>query len=334
MVNKNRVFIAFILILLVTFFVPQKTVVAGSSLSAGEILGTVNGIRASYGLSAMTESSALDYCAQWTAETMANMEANAHLSYLGYTSPKVRCAGFGFSSNSLTENWAMGASLDINTLFYDYWADSAHMLPMTHSQYSYIGVGIATDAKGNTYYVLEAGGSGSGSSSSGTSTTGTTGTSGTTTGTTTDYSQYMTPVKVATPDATGLVSHKVQYGQALITIATAYGVTVNELKKLNSLTSADLIYEGQDLKIKQVAPPTPAPTVLATETPQDTPSVLIADASPTAVSLTVRTPTAQASTAQVTPTFDRQTAGLLMVIFSFLGLAAVAFFVFRKPPQG
>jgi LysM repeat protein len=333
MVNKKRVSFAFVLILLVAFFVPQKTVTAANTISADEIISSVNGMRASNGLPAMIVSSALTSCAQWTAETMASIEATGHLSYLGYPSPKSRCAGFGFSSNSMTENWAMGYSLSLNKLMYDYWADSAHMLPMTQSQYSYIGIGISEDASGGTYYVLEAGGSGSGSSSSGSS-TGTTGTSGTTTGTnTTDYSQYIIPVKVATPDATGLVSHKVQYGQALITIALAYGVTVNELKSLNKLTSADLIYDGQDLKIKQVATPTPAPTVLATETPQDTPSVLT-DASPTAISLIVRTPTAQPSTVQVTPTFDRQTAGLLMVIFSFLGLAAVAFFVFRKPPQG
>jgi LysM repeat protein len=328
MVNKKSYSLAFILILLVTFFIPQKSAAADNTITADEIISTVNGLRASYGLPAMTYSGALASCAQWTADTMASIGATSHLSYIGYPSPKERCAGFGFSSNSLTENWAMGNSLDLNTLMYNYWADSAHMLPMTQSQYSYIGVGISDAGNGDTYYVLEAGGSGSGSSSSNSSSS-TSGTSSSTGTTTTDYSQYIIPITVATPDASGLVSHKVKYGQALISIAAAYGVTLDELKSINSLTT-DTIYEGQDLKIKQVATPTPAPTVLATVMPQNTPSALTG-VSPTTVSLLLQTPTAQSSPVQASSVFDRQTVGLLMVIFSIIGLAVIAFFVFLKP---
>jgi LysM repeat protein len=199
---------------------------------------------------------------------------------------------------------------------------------MTQSQYSYIGVGISDAGNGDTYYVLEAGGSGSGASGSGTS-SGTSGTSGSTGTTTTDYSQYIIPITVSTPDASGLVSHKVKYGQALISIAAAYGVTLDELKSINSLTN-DMIYEGQDLKIKQVATPTLAPTVLATAVPQNTPAALT-EVSPTPVSLLIQTPTAQPSALHASPVIDRQTVGLLMVIFSIIGLAMIAFFVFLKP---
>jgi LysM repeat protein len=330
MVNKKRISLAFILILLVTFFILPKTVAAENMITADEIISSVNGIRASYGLPAMIYSGALTSCAQWTADTMASIGATSHLSYIGYPSPKERCAGFGFSSNSLTENWAVGYSLTLNTLMYDYWADSAHMLPMTQSQYSYIGIGISDDGKGGTYYVLEAGGSGSGSPSSNSSSSTTT--TSRATDTTPDYSQYIIPVSVATPDASGLVSHKVKYGQALISIALAYGVTVDELKSLNSLTS-DTIYEGQDLKIKQVATPTAAPTTLATEAVLGTPTALT-QRSATAVTLLVRTPTVQPSPTQISPVFDRQTAGLLMVIVSIVGLAIIAFFILSKPPQG
>lgn len=331
MVKKKLYSLALIMVLLVTFLFPQQKAAADNTITADEIVSAVNGIRASYGLSAMTYSGALTSCAQWTADTMAAIGATSHLSYIGYPSPKERCAGFGFSSNSLTENWAMGNSLDLNTLMYNYWADSAHMLPMTQSTYSYIGIGISEGGNGETYYVLEAGGSGSGSSSS-SSGSSTGGSSSTTNSPTVDYSQYIIPITVATPDASGLVSHKVKYGQALISIALAYGVTVNDLKTLNSLTS-DMIYEGQDLLIKKVATPTPAPTALATQIPQNTPSVLTS-VSPTAGSVTLRTPTAQPSKAGIMQGIDRQTIGFAMVLLSFIGLVLVAFFVFLKPPQG
>ena len=331
MVNKKVYSLALILILLFAFFNSPKSASAENTITAQDIINAVNGLRASYGLSAMTYSGALTSCAQWTADTMAAIGATSHLSYIGYPSPKERCAGFGFSSNSLTENWAMGYSMDLNTLMYNYWADSAHMLPMTQSTYSYIGIVISEGSNGFTYYVLEAGGSGSGSSSS-SSSSSTGGTSGTTNSPTVDYSQYIIPITVATPDASGLVSHKVKYGQALISIALAYGVTVDEIKSLNSLTS-DMIYEGQDLLIKKVPTPTPAPTVLATQIPQNTPSGLTST-SPTAGSITLRTPTAQPSTVRMAQGIDRQTVGFGMVLLSFIGLVIVAFFVFLKPPTG
>ena len=333
MVHKKIFFLVFILLLAV-FIIPPKMAAADNTISAADIISSVNGMRVSYGLSPMTVSGALTSCAQWTADTMAAMGAGDHLSHLGYSSPSQRCAGFGFGGGQtvfVTENWAMGHSLPLNTLMYDYWADYWHMLPMTQAQYTYIGIGISDDGSGGTYYVLEAGsGNNGGSASTGSGSSSSTISS--TTSSAPDYSQYMIPVVTSTPDATGLVLHKVKYGQALISIALAYGVSLNDLKTLNGLTS-DIIYEGDVLKIKQVPTPTPAPTSLATEAAANTP-VAATEVSATPAPLMIRTPTALASTNQTLPAFDRQTGGLLMVVLSILGLAVAAFFIFRKPPQG
>ena len=147
-----------ILLLLAVLIVPPKMAAADNTISAADIISSVNGMRVSYGLSPMTVSGALTSCAQWTADTMAAMGAGDHLSHLGYSSPSQRCAGFGFGGGQtvfVTENWATGHSLPLNTLMYDYWADYWHMLPMTQAQYTYIGIGIFGRWEcGGTYYVL------------------------------------------------------------------------------------------------------------------------------------------------------------------------------------
>jgi len=321
-------------ILLVTIALPQKNADADNSISAAEILSTVNGIRSgSYGLPALVENSALDSCAQWTADTMASIGATTHLVYLGYPAASTRCQSFGFGAGQtvfVTENWAMGASLSLNTLIYDYWADSAHMLPMTQSEYVYVGIGISTASNGETYYILQAGSAagGGGGTSSGSGTSASSGT----TSSVPDVSQYMIPVTVATPDAQGMVYHTVKYGQPLITIALAYGITLDELKSENGLTSDDIM-EGTKLKIKQVPTPTPTPVVTAAATPVS--AQQSNGNAPTPTPLIMPTPTPQPMQEQgFLPPLDQQTLGLAMMILSVIGLFASFYFILRRPPQG
>ena len=315
-------------LLIFTLAFPKQKVIAANTISAAEILSTVNSIRTgTYGLPALVENAALDSCAQWTADTMASIGATTHLVYLGYPAASTRCQSFGYSAGQtvfVTENWAMGYSLSLNTLIYNYWADSAHMLPMTQSQYVNVGIGISTASDGATYYILQAGsaagGTGGESSNSGSSA------STSSTIAAPDYSQYMIPVTTSTPDAQGMVTHTVKYGQALITIALAYGITLDQLKSENGLTS-DFIYEGQVLKIKQVA--TPAPTTIPTVQPINktaTPNQT-AQNTPT---FSVSTPTVQPAAAASLPPLDKHTLGFLLVVISIVGLAATAFFTLRK----
>ena len=86
------------------------------------------------------------------------------------------------------------------------------------------------------------------------------------------------PVLTSTPRSDGSIIHIVQYGQALITIANAYGVTVDFIKGLNGLTS-DEIFVGDKLIIRLAFTPTatgqespiptrsPRPTKTSTTTP-------------------------------------------------------------------
>lgn len=72
--------------------------------------------------------------------------------------------------------------------------------------------------------------------------------------------EVIIPVDVATPQPDGSIIHVVQQGQALLHIASAYKVELSELLTLNGLTTAAVIFPGDELIIK-LADSTPTPTV-------------------------------------------------------------------------
>lgn len=88
-------------------------------------------------------------------------------------------------------------------------------------------------------------------------------------------------VTTSTPKSDGSIIHIVQSGESLISIAEAYGVSVEEIKALNNLSS-DEIFAGEKLIIRPAA--TPTPTATATSTATETPE-------PTSTRRPTRTPT-------------------------------------------
>ncbi|GAB4474836.1 MAG: hypothetical protein Kow00124_15240 [Anaerolineae bacterium] len=88
---------------------------------------------------------------------------------------------------------------------------------------------------------------------------------------------------LATPDATGRIVHTVVAGDTLSGLAFAYGVTVDEIKQLNGLTS-NIIVVGQQLVIVAgSAAPTAVPTEepAGSETPETTEGTPETAATPT-----------------------------------------------------
>ena len=68
-----------------------------------------------------------------------------------------------------------------------------------------------------------------------------------------DPGQFIYAVTLATPQADGTLKHKVMYGQTLISIAEAYGITVNELRANNDMEADDtVIWPDQELLIRAV----------------------------------------------------------------------------------
>lgn len=324
-------------ILCAALAIPVKDVHADSSVTTADMINMMNNFRTgTYGLPAMVESAALDSCAQWTAETMASIQATTHLAYLGYSGATERCAGFGFGGGKtifVTENWAMHTAMTLDILA-GYWSDSAHMLPATQAQYTYVGAGIAS-ANGRTYYILQAGaiaGETAATSQANGGGNSSTGGTGSTVEATNDTSQYMQPVITSTPSADGMIYHVVKDGQTPFQIALAYGITLDYLMQENNLNANSTIYVGQKLTIKQAPTPTVTPTFTVTPVyPTRTPT--IAEATHTPLPLMTPTPTPVPSLADELPPFDRQTFGFLLVILSAIGLAVMAFFTFLKPSK-
>jgi uncharacterized protein YkwD len=86
-----------------------------------------------------------------------------------------------------------------------------------------------------------------------------------------EFSNYSVPVAVSTARPDGDVVHEVQYGQTLWSLADMYKVSVEEIKRLNGLTT-DTIVPGWKLLIQKAATQ-PAPvtdTLLSQGTPTET----------------------------------------------------------------
>ena len=77
------------------------------------------------------------------------------------------------------------------------------------------------------------------------------------------------------PTARPRITHRVQEGDTLISIALTYGVDVDDIRALNDL-SGDIIQINQELIISAGDPPTPtpAPTIPPTDTPDPTAAAL------------------------------------------------------------
>ena len=309
-----------------SLLVPFGNVQAAGSVSGADMIAMMNSWRANYWSNALIENASLNSCAQWTAEEMAKYQYRNHLAYLGYTTVSARCSQFGFGGGNtvfVTENWATHPNMTYDILA-GYWSDADHMIPATWEQYRYVGVGIATGSDGYTYYILHAGAiSGEPMPAANPTSSGSTVSQPRTT------VNFVQPVLTATPNEDGDTYHIVQSGQALFTIATWYGVTVEEIKTLNALTSND-IYVGDKLLIRIKPTVTITPTRTAT-IPQPTRTLTPTEATPTPRATVTATPTPKPSLGGFVKEIDRQYLGFGILVISAVGFMIVFYSSFLKP---
>ncbi len=310
-------------------FIPFGKVQGAGSVSGADMIAMMNSWRSNYWSNALIEDASLNSCAQWTAEEMAKYQYRNHLAYLGYTTVSARCSQFGFGGGKtvfVTENWATHPNMTIDILS-GYWADSDHMIPATWEQYRYVGVGIATGSDGFTYYILQAGAiSGEAMPASNATSSGSTNSQ---TALTQGPNNFVQPVLTATPNEDGSTYHIVEFGQALFTIASWYGVTVEEIKTLNALTSNN-IYVGDKLLIRVKPTVTITPTRTAT-VPQPTRTLASTQVPPTPRATVTITPTPKPSVGSFVKEIDRQYLGFGILLVSAVGFLIVFYSSFLKP---
>lgn len=293
---------------------------SSDSISAADLIAAVNGIRTSYGLPALVESSILDGTAQWTAQYMADNQLSDHI---GNVKGRVAAAGYGDGATIFaTENWARFRSGSINDIMIA-WSDAAHMIPMTNPAYQHIGAGVA-DSPIGTVYIVHAAYVAGGSSSS------TVGTAGATAAPT--ISQVMKPVVTSTPMNDGAIVHIVEAGQTLWSIAVAYETHIKDIQDLNALGENSTIYVGMKLIIRFAPTPTisTTPTVTPvrpsrTPTPKEKPKT----ATPYYTLTITATPTLEPLIKGL-PKLDRRGLGIIIIAVCGLGLGIVMIGTLRK----
>lgn len=307
---------------------PAPFPVQAQAGSAYDLVNAVNGVRTANGLPALEIDGILMGTAQATSDVMASTGNCAHI---GNATGRIAAAGYGAGGTVFaTENIACGMDMSVDTAVYQYWADATHMMPMTDSKYTHIGGGV-TVVSGRVFYVIHAAYTSGGSYSPPAASTNTGGSAQPAA-----TVPVVKPVVTATPGSDGSIIHEVQSGQALWSIAIAYGVKIDELIAWNQLGTNPVIYIGQKLIVRQAFTPTVSPTVTLTPRPPTrTPT-------PTA---TPRTPTVT-PTITLTPTptprplikweppdwLGRNMLGYSIIAVSTIGLLMLALSALRKKP--
>ena len=236
---------------------------------------------------------------------------------------RVAWTGYGGGAQiQCDENWTSGRTID--DALYVAWSDWTHqevMLNQWGNLYSDIGGGVAEWGDGRYVFILNVckviGQEASGDVPDTNNESPTAAIPPTP-----DYSNYIYGVVKATPQYDETVTHVVQYGQSLVNIADAYGITVEELRTLNGFApDFTAIWPDDELIIKAGTGETAPMATTTAEIPSET-------AAPTATATmqatqapTTAQPTATATTeTEANNEQSSLTAGLLLVIFVGLGL--------------
>jgi len=302
---------------------------AQAAPSAAGLVAAINALRVSKGVAPLTMDSSLMRSAQGQSAYEASIGTYSSIGPGGST-PTSRgiAAGFGAGASVfVSENVAYQVNaVSLASIIYSVWSDALHQGTMLNTKYTRAGAGVTVNGP-FTYYIFDAGQILSQAEPGNTSSSA----PGQTLATATV--QLVSPVITSTPHPDGSVYHTVQYGQTLIMIANAYGLTVADLQKLNNLGSTDTIFEGQKLLIRGPQPPTATPTLTPspippTHTPTSTRTPTLP---PTETPLPTFTPTPTAP--PLIPdlsTLDNRTIGEVILGVSIVGLLLVFISLFIR----
>lgn len=299
--------------------------VHASVVSPSDLISWMNANRVANGFPAMSTDSRLNDSAASAAYAMYQ---NGGCAHPGGKLERIAATGYAsLGAFFATENMACATSATLDWFQqYNVWGDPIHQLPATDAQYTRVGAFAYSAPNGTTYYIMHAATDPTSIDPS----SGSSGSSGNSeAAATADLSNFVQPVFTATPNSDGDTYHVVLYGQSLFAIATWYGVTVDMIKELNSLTS-DAIYEGQKLLISVKPTPTITPTRTAT-VPQPTRTPTSTKAPPTPAPTITVTPTPAPSIASTLEKIDRQYLGFTILLISAIGFLIVLLKSFLKP---
>ncbi len=277
--------------------------------AALDVIAEVNALRASKGLLPYQVDSVLMTVAQTHAQYQASTGVLTHYGVDG-SRPHQRAIDAGYpvagdlsSGGFFSENIYSGANISAADVVEIWQVDSSDLAALISSDFKDIGVGVAVE-NGILYYTLNVGLSTEDTNADSTSAPS---------GTATSSTPGEKPVFTSTPLEDGSIYHEVQPNEALWSIALAYDITVDELKKINRLTTND-IFIGQKLLIKSAKQ-----VLTATPTPISTATFGI----PTSTSTRPVTPAATSTaTPAPVPPASRENGEMMVAVIIFIALFA------------
>lgn len=300
--------------------VPPQAVRAQSS---GDLVSAVNALRSSYGLPPYEVDGGLMSSAQSHSDYMASIGSLTHTG----------ADGLQPGQRGVTENICGGQSVSAQSCVSQFWTDQLHMQTMVGFSTGRVGAGLAVK-DGVNYYTLHVVRTGTGTNISAAPVAPVL-PAGAAQAPSATVPPEIVPVVTATTGPDGKIIHEVQSGQSPWSIATSYGITIQDLAALNNLDpAAPVLYPGQKLLIRQA--PTPTLTVPPTQTavpPTRTPrpTATATPVRPTRTPIPTLTPT-RAPLVKL-PTFDGPAArpiGLVLVVVCSVGLLAMAVYTIRS----
>lgn len=300
-----------VLIFSSTFFVSPGSAQAGS---ASELINTVNSLRQSQGLAPYTVDSFLMGFAQSQSDYMASLGTWTHNRPDGSTA-------FDYG---IKENVAMGTGMSVSYCVYTVWSDYVHWNTMVGYATGTVGAGV-TVKDGNVYYTLNV--------LPGDSTYTEPGEEESSDEDLVEPVRWIQQIVTSTPDEFGIITHTVQYGETLWTIAEAYGVPIDQILRNSGLAlSTTQVFEGQELIIQTASEPTATPSPTATEIP---PTPTATRRRPTMTPFPTRTPAPTQTPTQppsiLHRTFsDGKTVGFSLMIICGIGLFSIIYLGFLK----
>ena len=315
-VPKTLIITFLVLVFASIFSLPQVHAQTGS---ASDLINTVNALRQSQGLEPYTVDSFLMGFAQSHSDYMASMGTWTH----------TRADGSSAFDYGIKENVAMGMNMSVDYCVYTLWSDAVHWQTMVGFATGKVGAGVTT-ADGNVYYTLNVlPGDSTYQEDSNEDTKSITNTAYTQV----DTARIIQQVITSTPDEDGIITHIVQYGETLWTIAEAYGVPIDQILRNSGLSLATTeVFEKQQLIIQTAQEPTPTITPTPTEIP---PTPTPTQPRPTMTPFPTRTPGPTRTPAQP-PSIIQQTlsdgknVGMGLILVSGFGLILVLYLGFFK----